>query len=190
MRVSHVQTGQLSGPVGSAIGQHRFREGLVVREEQPDRRLWLPRFGVIGVRLSAIRHPDAMVAFWPIGFEDRPEDSGEICIAEVFGHDIDDEGGWVTVGVKAHQDARLHDDVERIRVRGDLTQPHDYAVEWTPDRLRFFVDGRWVKTVAQRIDYPVQLMLDVFELPPATGVRDLAALPHRFRVEHVRVWTR
>lgn len=190
VRVSHVQTGQFSGPVDSATGQHRFREGLVVREEQPNRRLWLPRFGVIGVRLSAIRHPDAMVAFWPIGFEDRPEDSGEICVAEVFGHDIDDEGGWVTVGVKAHHDPRLHDDVERIRVRGDLTQPHDYAVEWTPDRLRFFVDGRWVKTVAQRIDYPVQLMLDVFELPPATGVRDVAALPHRFRVEHVRVWTR
>ncbi len=81
VRVSHLQTGQFSGPVGSRIGQHRFRDGLVVREEQPERALWLPRFGVIEARLRAIRHPDAMVAFWPIGFEDDPEDSGEICIA-------------------------------------------------------------------------------------------------------------
>lgn len=190
VRVSHLQTGQFSGPVGSGTGQHRFRDGLVVREQQPEHRLWLPHYGIIETRMSAIRHPDAMVAFWPIGFEDRPEDSGEICIAEVFGRDLDDEGGWVTVGVKAHQDPRLRDEVERIRVTGDLTQPHDYAVEWTPEHLRFFIDGRWVKTVAQRIDYPVQLMLDVFELPAAGGARDTAALPHRFRVEHVRVWTR
>ena len=65
---------------------------------------------------------------------------------------------------------------------------HDYAVEWMPDRVRFFVDGRWVKTVAQRIDYPLQLMLDVYEFPRHDGSRDTAALPHRFRVERVRTF--
>jgi len=188
VRVSHLQTGQWSGPVGSEVGQHRFREGLVVREAQPERRLWLPRFGVIEVRMAAIRHPDAMVALWPIGFEEQPDDCGEICIAEIFGADIDDDGGWVGVGVKAHSDPRLSTDFERIRVDGDLTDFHEYAVEWTPERLRFFVDHRWVKTVAQTIDYPVQLMLDVFELPRADGSRDLAALPHRFRVQRVRCY--
>jgi hypothetical protein len=62
----------------------------------------------------------------------------------------------------------------------------DYAVEWTPERLRFFIDGRWVKTVEQTIDYPVQLMLDVYEFPRAGGGRDTAALPHVLRVERVR----
>ena len=77
LRVSHLQTGQFSGPLGSGIGQHRFRDGLVVLEEQPEQRLWLAHHGVIEVRLAAIRHPDAMVAFWPVGFEDRPDDCGE-----------------------------------------------------------------------------------------------------------------
>lgn len=185
VRVSHLQTGQRSGPVGSRIGQHRFREGLIVREEQTERRLWLPRFGVIAARMSAVRHPDAMVAFWPIGFEDRPDESGEICIAEIFGSEIDDTGGWVGVGVKAQHDPHLRDDVEKIRIEGDLTQPHEYAVEWSSERLRFFVDGGWVKTVAQRIDYPVQLMLDLYELPRAGRARDVAALPHVMRVECV-----
>ena len=107
LRVSHLQTGQFSGPAGSGIGQHRFRDGLVVQEEQPEHRLWLPHFGVIEVRLPAIRHPDAMVAFWPIGFEERPDDCGEICIAEIFGSELDDGGGWVGVGVKPQNDPRL-----------------------------------------------------------------------------------
>jgi RimJ/RimL family protein N-acetyltransferase len=186
LRVSHVQTGQFSGPVGSGIGQHRFRPGLVVREEQPERRLWLVRHGVIEARLAAIRHPDVMVAFWPIGFEERPDDCGELCIAEIFGSDVDDEGGWVGVGVKPQNDPRLQEDFEKIRVAGDLTQPHDYAVEWAPERVRFFIDGRWVKTVVQSLDYPVQLMLDVYEFPRADGARDRSALPHVLRVERVR----
>ena len=189
VRVSHLQTGQLSGAIGSGIGQHRFRDGLVVREEQPERRGLLVRHGIIEVRMAAIRHPDAMVAFWPIGVEERPEESGEICIAEIFGSEIDDDGGWVGVGVKPQNDPRLRMDFEKVRVDGDLTQMHDYAVEWTPERIRFFIDHRLVKTSTQRIDYPVQLMLDVYELPSASGHRDASALPHRFRVERVRTFT-
>ncbi|RLK52365.1 GNAT family N-acetyltransferase [Microbacterium telephonicum] len=188
VRVSHLQTGQHSGAVGSGEGQHRFRDGLVVREQQTERRLMLPHHGVIEVRMSAIRHPDAMVAFWPIGFEARPDDCGEICVAEIFGSEIEDDGGWVGVGVKPQRDPRLREDFEKIRIDGDLTAPHDYAVEWTPDLLRFFVDGQWVKSVGQRLDYPVQLMLDVYELPRPDGHRDLAALPHVLRVERVRVF--
>ena len=188
VRVAHLQTGQFAGPVGSAIGQHRFRDGLVVREAQPEQRLWLPHFGVLEVRLRAIRHPDAMVAFWPIGFEGRPEDSGEICVCEIFGSELDDSGGWVGVGVKPQHDPRLTADFEKVRVDGDLTGFHDYAVDWSPERIRFFIDRRWVKTVAQRIDYPVQLMLDVYELPNGSGRRDAAGMPLRFQVERVRTF--
>ena len=190
VRASHLQTGQFSGPSGSGIGQHRFRDGLVVREEQPEKRLWLPHFGVIEARLRAVRHPDAMVALWPIGFEDRPEDSGEICICEIFGSELDDTGGWVGVGVKPQRDPRLALDFEKVRVDGDLTDFHDYAVEWDEHRIRFFIDGQWVKTVAQRIDYPVQLMLDLYELPNAAGRRDTDAHPLRFDVRHVRTFPR
>jgi hypothetical protein len=186
IRVSHLQTGEYSGPVGSTVGQHRFRPDLVVREAQPERRLHLVQYGVIEVRMAAVRHPDVMVAFWPIGFEDEPQRSGEICVAEIFGSEIDDTGGLVGVGVKAQNDPGLETDFEKVRVEGDLTAFHDYAVAWTPDELRFYIDHRWVKTVAQRIDYPVQLMLDVFEFPRADGTRDEQALPHRFRVERVR----
>src|SRR3712207_78890 len=37
LRVSNLQTGVRSGPVGSVDGQHRFRPDLVVREAQAER---------------------------------------------------------------------------------------------------------------------------------------------------------
>jgi RimJ/RimL family protein N-acetyltransferase len=188
LRVSHLQTGQRSGPVGSEIGQHRFRPGLVVTEQQPEHRGWLVHHGVIEARLAAIRHPAAMVALWPIGFEEQPDDCGEICIAEIFGSEVDDAGGWVGIGIKPQNDPRLREDFEKVWVAGDLTAFHDYAVEWTSERVRFFIDGQWVKTVAQSIDYPVQLMLDVYEFPAESARRDAVALPHRFRVAHVRTY--
>lgn len=41
-RVSNLQTGHFSGELGSRVGQHRFREGLIVREAIPPARLFLP----------------------------------------------------------------------------------------------------------------------------------------------------
>jgi RimJ/RimL family protein N-acetyltransferase len=188
LRVSHLQTGQRSGPVGSQIGQHRFRPGLVVTEQQHEHRGWLVHHGVIEARLAAIRHPAAMVALWPIGFEEQPDECGEICIAEIFGSEVDDAGGWVGIGIKPQNDPRLREDFEKVWVAGDLTALHDYAVEWTSEQVRFFIDGQWVKTVAQSIDYPVQLMLDVYRFPAESAEPDAEALPHRFRVAHIRTY--
>jgi hypothetical protein len=41
--VSSLQTGVFSGPLGSGIGQHHFREGLVVQEAQPSAALYRTR---------------------------------------------------------------------------------------------------------------------------------------------------
>lgn len=185
VRVSHLQTGELAGPLGSPVGQHRFRPGLVVREEQDEERLWLPHFGVIEARARGIRHPAAMVALWAIGFEEEPADSGEICIFEIFGNELDDDGGLVGVGVKPQHDPRLELDFEKVRVAGDVTAFRDYAVEWLPGELRFFIDGRLVKVVEQSIAYAVQLMLDVYELP-TDAPRDTSSHPLVFEVAHVR----
>src|SRR5262245_11394193 len=50
VRVSSLQTGAFCGPVGSTIGQHRFNADVVVREAQPNVRLYTPRFGRIELR--------------------------------------------------------------------------------------------------------------------------------------------
>ena len=45
LRVSGIQSGVFSGPVGSTVGQQPFRDGLVVREFQPPQWGWTPHFG-------------------------------------------------------------------------------------------------------------------------------------------------
>jgi beta-glucanase (GH16 family) len=67
----------------------------------------------------------------------------------------------------------------------DATDWHTYGATWTPDAIGFYVDDQLVRTVEQRIDYPLQLMVDLFEFPGA-GDRDAAAYPKIADVRAVR----
>jgi Glycosyl hydrolases family 16 len=183
IRVSSLQTGVFSGPPGSRVGQHPFHPDAVVVEEQPELRLYTPRYGRVEVRARALADPRAMVALWMIGFEDEPERSGEICVCEILGGEVSAGEALVGVGTRRFRDPRLTGDFEKMRLPIDATEPHLYAVEWTPGRSVFLVDGQPIKTVAEAPDYPMQLMLGVYDLQPGGG-----DYPKEFVVEHVRGW--
>jgi hypothetical protein len=177
MRVSNIQTGSWAGPVGSARGQHRHRpDGLVVRTATPTRRLWTPSSGEVEVVVSASPDPTCMVGIWLVGFEEgSPEDSGEICLAELFGDRVGPDGSTVRLGIKAHHDPRLETDLADVRLPIDATTPHSYAARWDASGVRLFVDGAVVRTSAQVLAYPLQLMIDLFEFP--AGPRSLSDYP-------------
>lgn len=190
MRVSNIQTGTFSGPLGSLIGQHRHRPDLAVTTPQAVRRLYTPSSGLAEAVLRASPDSTCMLAFWLVGFEEEsPSSSGEICVAELFGDAIGPRHSGVRMGVKAHNDPHLHDDMEEIALNLDATDWHTYSAEWTPDRVRYFVDDRLVRAVHQRIDYPLQLMVDLFEFPEGTD-RDRAAYPKLGEVKAVRGYRR
>jgi hypothetical protein len=89
------------------------------------------------------------------------------------------------MGIKAHHDPRLREDMAGVALDIDATDWHTYAAAWTPEETRFYVDGRLVRTVRQGLDYPLQLMIDLFEFP-AGPVRDPAAYPKTGQVASVR----
>jgi hypothetical protein len=72
-----------------------------------------------------------------------------------------------------------------VALASDATDWHTYSAEWTPDRIAFYVDDQLVRTVEQRIDYPLQLMVDLFEFPES-GDRDPAGYPKIAEVRAVR----
>ncbi|MDQ4095717.1 MAG: glycoside hydrolase family 16 protein, partial [Actinomycetota bacterium] len=183
-RVSSLQTGVFAGPRGSKIGQHRFKAEAVVQEEQPPLRLYTPRYGVFALRAAALDDPACMVALWMIGYEDRPERSGEICICEIFGRDVGPNRAAVGVGVHPFADPDLRDDFERVSLPIDARASHEYAAEWTPEQVAFFVDGRRIKTVEQSPTYPMQFMLNVYEFGEPTS--PASTYPKRFVVEGFR----
>lgn len=165
LRVSAVQSGNWSGPVGSTRGQQPFRDGLAVREQQPESRGFVPLHGRIEVECRASLGPRSMFSAWMIGMEDSPERCGEICLVEVFGDTVD--GGTAAVGNGLHpfRDPALHEEFTAERREIDVSALHRYAVDWRPDGVDLLIDDEVVRRSAQSPAYPMLLVLGLFDFP-------------------------
>jgi len=189
-RVSSLQTGVRSGPLGSAVGQHRFTPEAVVREAQAEERLYTPQYGFFELRAGFPADPSSMAALWMIGVEDEPDLSAEICVAEIFGRDVRPDGAAVGMGVHPFGDPRLTDEWAQQQVAVDVTDFHRYAVEWTPDHVAFFVDDALVTVVGQSPGYPMQFMLGVYAFPDADGALPPPASSREFVVDRFTAYRR
>ena len=165
LRVSAVQTGSFAGPAGSTIGQQPFAEGLRVTEEQPTIWGYTPHFGRIEVHMRGTLTPRSMFGFWLAGIEDRPELSGEILVAEVFGEAIEDGSAAVGMGIRSFRDPALAGDFSTPRLEIDVSERHSYAVVWNPESVEIVVDEVPVRRIDQSPNYPMQLMIGVFDFP-------------------------
>ncbi|MEJ2885578.1 glycoside hydrolase family 16 protein [Actinomycetospora aeridis] len=165
LRVSGVQSGNRSGPVGSTDGQQRFREGQTVREEQPTVLGFTPRAGMVEVECRAHLGPSAMFSAWLIGLEDAPERCGEVCLVEVFGDTVAEGRAAVGSGIKAFRDPALTEDFVAEPRDLDVTTWHRFAAHRQPGRVDFMIDGVATRTCRQAPDYPMQLMIAVFDFP-------------------------
>ena len=186
LRVSNIQTGTYSGPVGSDRGTHRHRPDLKVRTAQPTGRTFTPSSGLVEARLRATPDPTCMLALWLVGFEEAGrEESGEICVAELYGHSVGPYGSSARIGIKAHHDPRLREDMMDVDLDIDATDWHTYAAAWTAHSTEFSVDGTVVRIIDQGMAYPLQLMIDLFEFP-TSSTRHPSAYPKIGDVAAVR----
>lgn len=191
MRSSSLQTGQFSGPLGSPVGQHRFKPGLTVQEAQETSRLFVPQYGYFELRAKMDLGRDDLAALWTIGFEEEdPDHSGEITIFEVFGKGIKAGTAELSYGIKPITDPKLSDgDFHVDTLPFDPGDFHLYAAEWTPDGVAFFLDNQPLSRVSQSPDYPMQFMLGVYALPPSMPNPAPRTLP-RFTIDYFRGYRR
>jgi hypothetical protein len=190
LRVSGIQSGVFSGPVGSTIGQQPVREGALVREFQPTQWGWTPEYGLLEVRARMDLSPHSMAAVWMVGLEDEATRCAEICIFEVFGDAIETgaAGPTAAVGMGLHpfRDPAITDEFATPRIAIDVAEPHVYAADWRPGRVDFLVDDQHVRTVHQAPAYPMQMMVAVFDFPAkAASSADPRHVPH-LAVDYVR----
>ena len=181
IRVSGIQSGSWSGPLGSTMGQQPFREGQVVLEEQPEQWGWTPSGGTVELRARMVLSPRSMAALWMVGREQVPEESAEICVVEVFGEAVERSASGaaaaVGMGLHAFRDPGVTEDFEAPRVPVDVADWHTYAVRWGPERADFLVDGAVVRSCARPPAYAMQLMLAVFDFPEQSDGHDAHLVP-------------
>jgi hypothetical protein len=178
LRVSGIQSGNFSGPVGSTVGQQPWRDGAVVREAQEPLRGWTPRGGYLEMRARAVVTPRSMVAWWMVGLEDRPDRCAEVCVMEVFGDAVEPgRSAAVGMGLHAFRDPRVTEDFAAPRLPIDVADWHTYAVDWRAERVEFLVDGEPVRGCAGSPAYPVQMMVAVFDFPGRSTGADADAVP-------------
>ena len=184
VRCSSLQTGVFAGPLGSAIGQHRFNAGARVREEQETLALYVPTQGYFELRAKARLGANDLAAAWMIGFEDRPERSGEIAICEIFGRNVGPVTAGLGYGIKPWGDPTLAEgDFYVDRLPFDPADFHIYAAEWTPGRVDVFFDNRKLRSIAQSPTYPMQILLNVYALP---GERRVPGQLPSFKIDYFR----
>ncbi|NIK55234.1 glycoside hydrolase family 16 protein [Kribbella shirazensis] len=185
LRVSGIQSGNYSGPVGSPVGQQPYRDGLLVREEQKPFWGWTPNGGYVELRARADIGPGSMVSLWMVGLEEQADQCGEICVMEVFGDAIvPGESTAVGMGLKTIRDPAVPQDFQAVRLPIDLRDFHTYAVVWSGGEATFSVDGAVIRSCQGAPTYPLQLMLAVFDFPEQSDGR----LVPSFTVDHIRGW--
>ncbi|MBB2993102.1 hypothetical protein FHR72_004609 [Mycolicibacterium iranicum] len=182
LRVSAVQSANRSGPVGSIDAPQPFRDGLVVREEQPTVLGFVPHFGTVSVTCSAQLSPRSMFSAWMVGLEDQPDRCGEICVVEVFGDTVAAGRAAVGQGIHRFRDPALREDFSADVRDLDVEREHTYAVRWQPGSVEFLIDGVTTRVCDQAPDYPMFLFLGVFDFPQRDGPGE--HIPH-LRVRRV-----
>lgn len=182
LRVSNLQTGVFSGPVGSERGTHRHRPDLAVVTETPTRLLWAPTAGRLDVTVSASTDEGCMLAGWLVGSEHLdPRQSGEICLFEIDAAAIGAQRTRVRCGIKAHHDEALTTQMVEVEVPLDASRPHTWSVLWGPGGTTIGCDGVVVLRTEQAPGYPMLLMLDLFEIGAPSGAYPKAAVIHSVR---------
>ena len=190
LRVSGIQSGSWSGPVGSTRGQQRFAEGLTVTEEQPRFEGWLPASGHVEIRCAMDLSPRSMAALWMAGFEDDEEQlqCGELCVVEIFGNAL---AAGLRGGGHGHQGVPRpgpHPGLRGPRVDVDVSEFHTYAVDWDADVAVFTVDGEELRRCPRPPTYPLQLHGRGLRLPGGVHRRRRPPACRELVVDHVAGW--
>lgn len=184
VRVSSLQTGLFSGPLHSKIGQHRFSPDCVVRQEQANKKMYTPRYGYFEIRCRGRIGVNNVMALWMIGYEDLPQRSGEICIVEIKGKNIQNDSTIVGYGIHPFSDPDLKDQFYEDRFAIRPNDFHIYGAEWSPSHVDFYIDNVKTRTISQSPNYPMQFMLNIYELPDSTGKNN--TYPALFEIDYVR----
>ena len=122
-----------------------------------------------------------MLAAWLVGTEHlSAEEAGEICVFEIDAAAI---GPTTTArsGLKAHSDPHLATDMIDVELPFDASLPHTWTVIWGDGHTNIGCEGLVLRRLHQAPNYPLFLMLDLFEIGAPVGTYPKVATVHLVR---------
>lgn len=189
VKVSNLQTGVFSGPLGSEYGQHKFTRNCLVREEQTVEKLFIQQYGYFEMRAKGAGNPNNVCGFWMIGFEDLPHRSAEICPFELKGWHVHNDMCTIGFGLHPFGDPHIEEEFFENEFSIDPTEFHIYAVNWTEEGIDFFIDNRLIHSSKQSPRYPMQMMLNIYEIPSQeSGSQTAPVYPSEFTIDYIRCY--
>lgn len=164
IRVSNLQTGVFSGPVGSSIGQHHFSKQLIVKEEQSPKFLVTPFYGQVEFKCRCNISKENVAALWMIGTEVNKNESSELCLFELKGFNIKKGKSVIGYGIRKFADPLLSDEFYEESFSIDVSKWNVFSLDWKKDCVDFYINGKHIKTISQSPNYRMQLMLNLYDL--------------------------
>jgi beta-glucanase (GH16 family) len=158
-------------------------------------------YGRFEIRAKFPRGRGIWPAIWTLGTNRRTAGwptCGEIDIAEYFAHTADEL--TANVHMKKYNHAIGTGKGAKTTLRAPWEDFHVYALEWTPEKMEFFVDGRKYFEFANEhsgpeawpFDQPQYLILNVAVGGSAGGKHgiDPSIWPQKMEIDYVRVYQR
>ena len=164
VRVSNLQTGVFSGEVGSTQGQHHFTEGLIVREKQEKEIKVELQYGYVECRARCHLSKENVAALWMIGVEEERKHSAEICLFEIKGWNVKASSAVIGYGLHPFGDYEIEDEFIEDEIFINVTRWNTYALKWSENKILFFINGQMVRKIKQSPNYPMQLMINLYDL--------------------------
>ncbi|MEQ1509976.1 MAG: glycoside hydrolase family 16 protein [Sphingopyxis sp.] len=173
------------------FGGQRYSSGKLVTR---GRMTWT--YGFMDVRAKMPCGAGTWPAIWMLGAHGEWPAGGEIDIMEQVGRNPGDVFG--TVHNPATVSRALPSQSNHIAVPDACTAFHNYQAEWTPDSIRFLIDGREYGRYDRAgkgaggwpYDRPNFMILNLAIGGDLGGSVDEAIFPAVFEVDYVRVYQR
>lgn len=94
-------------------------------------------------------------------------------------------------GVHPFGDPAIHEEFFEQEFVMDPATFHIYAVDWTENGADFYMDNQLIHRSKQSPQYPMQLMLNIYEIPPQeSGSSAKPEYPSEFAIDYVRCYRR
>ncbi len=162
----------------SSRGTHNYDSGLISSHKS-----FTTQYGRFEIRCKMVNGKGLWPAFWllPITTEWPPE----IDVFESYGHKPD------TVSMHAHyEEGGKHRDSGETFQGPDFTQDfHTFAVEWSPEKIVWFVDGVKRHELVGKSPHEPMYMLANMAVGGYAGSPDASTpFPASFDIDYIRVY--